>query len=89
MKYKNSPGKAVLALQLCIRLILVFCPLSSISFPIGAGRTSQGGICIAGEWNGDKAYGEERDEGKGIIAAGEGDLRRAAPLSLHQRLLQE
>lgn len=26
----------------------------------------------SGEWNGDKAYGEERgDEGEGIIAAGE------------------
>lgn len=65
-------------------------PLHASAFPAGgwgAWRTSHGGTCIAGEWNGDKAYGEERDEGEGIIAAGEGDFPRAAPLSLRQRLL--
>lgn len=42
------------------------------------------GTCIAGKWNGDKAYGEDRGgEGKGIIAVGEGGLQWAAPLPLH------
>ena len=40
------------------------------------------GTCIAGEWNGAKAYGEGKgDEGKDIMAAGEGGLPGAAPLS--------
>lgn len=65
---------------------------TSLCFPswlLGAWRTSHRGACIAGEWNGNKAYGEERDEGKGITAIGEGGLRRAALLFLHQRLLLE
>ena len=34
------------------------------------------GSCIAGEWNGAKAYGEGRgDEGNDITAAGEGGLQ--------------
>lgn len=59
------------------------------SWSLGAWRTSHRDTCIAGDWNGDKAYGEERDGGKGITAAGERDLRRAAPLFLHQRSLLE
>lgn len=41
------------------------------SWSLGAWRTSHRDTCIAGDWNGDKAYGEERDGGKGITAAGE------------------
>lgn len=59
------------------------------SWSLGAWRTSHRDTCIAGDWNGDKAYGEERYGGKGITAAGERDLRRAAPLFLHQRSLLE
>lgn len=46
------------------------------------------GTCIAGEWNGAKAYGEGRgDEGKDSRAAGEGGLPGAAPLFLRPKSL--
>lgn len=46
------------------------------------------GTCIAGEWNGAKAYGEGRgDEGEDGTAAGEGGLPGAAPLFLRPKSL--
>lgn len=51
------------------------------SWSLGAWRTSHRDTCIAGDWNGDKAYGEERDGGKGITAAGErGPLKGSSSL---------
>lgn len=67
-------------LPLSILYILLFSQPSWVAEDV---EEKPEGTCIAGEWNGAKAYGEERgDEGKDITAAGEGGLPGAAPLFL-------